>query len=48
LLAAWRGEEVVGLAGVPAPGNLIRGPFCYVDDLVVREDLRGRALERDC
>ena len=40
LLAAWRGEEVVGLAGYRPQENLIRGPFCYVDDLVVREDLR--------
>jgi ribosomal protein S18 acetylase RimI-like enzyme len=40
LLAAWRGKEVVGLAGYRPQENLIRGPFCYVDDLVVRDDLR--------
>jgi len=40
LLAAWRGQEAVGLAGYRPQENLIRGPFCYVDDLVVRDDLR--------
>ena len=44
LLAAWRGEEAVGLAGYRPQENLIRGPFCYVDDLVVRDDLRRSGL----
>lgn len=44
ILAAWRGEEAVGLAGYRPQENLIRGPFCYVDDLVTRADLRGSGL----
>ena len=40
ILAAWRDGEAVGLAGYRPQENLIRGPFCYVDDLVVRDDLR--------
>jgi ribosomal protein S18 acetylase RimI-like enzyme len=44
ILAAWLGEEVVGLAGYRPQENLVRGPFCYVDDLVVREDLRRSGL----
>lgn len=35
LLAAWLGNEAVGLAGYRMQENLIRGRFCYVDDLVV-------------
>jgi GNAT superfamily N-acetyltransferase len=44
ILAAWLGEEVVGLAGYRPLENLVRGPFCYVDDLVVREDIRRSGL----
>jgi ribosomal protein S18 acetylase RimI-like enzyme len=44
LLAAWRGVEPVGLAGYRVQENLIRGRFCYVDDLVVREDARRGGL----
>jgi ribosomal protein S18 acetylase RimI-like enzyme len=48
ILAAWSGEEVVGLAGYRPQENLIRGPFCYVDDLVVAGPARrgglGKAL----
>ena len=44
LLAAWDGEEPVGLAGYRPQENLIRGPFCYVDDLVVRDDRRRSGL----
>jgi GNAT superfamily N-acetyltransferase len=44
ILAAWYGEEAVGLAGYRPQENLIRGPFCYVDDLVVRDDIRGSGL----
>jgi ribosomal protein S18 acetylase RimI-like enzyme len=40
ILAAWQGKDAVGLAGYRPQENLIRGPFCYVDDLVVRDDLR--------
>jgi len=44
ILAAWRGDEAVGLAGYRPQENLVRGPFCYVDDLVVRDDLRSAGL----
>jgi GNAT superfamily N-acetyltransferase len=44
ILAAWRDAEAVGLAGYRPQENLIRGPFCYVDDLVVRDDLRRSGL----
>jgi ribosomal protein S18 acetylase RimI-like enzyme len=44
LLAAWRGNDPVGLAGYRPQENLVRGPFCYVDDLVVRDDLRRSGL----
>ena len=44
ILAAWRGEAVVGLAGYRPQENLVRGPFCYVDDLVVRDDQRRSGL----
>ena len=44
ILAAWRGDTVVGLAGYRPQENLIRGPFCYVDDLVVRDDMRRSGL----
>lgn len=44
ILAGWRGKEAVGLAGYRPQENLIRGPFCYVDDLVVRDDLRRSGL----
>lgn len=37
LLAAWKGAVVVGAAGYCMQENLIRGRFCYVDDLVVAE-----------
>ena len=44
ILAAWRDAEPVGLTGYRPQENLIRGPFCYVDDLVVRDDLRRSGL----
>jgi ribosomal protein S18 acetylase RimI-like enzyme len=44
LLAAWQGNDAVGLAGYRMQENLIRGRFCYVDDLVVRHDLRRSGL----
>lgn len=44
ILAAWSGEEAVGLAGYRPQENLVRGPFCYVDDLVVRDDQRRSGL----
>jgi ribosomal protein S18 acetylase RimI-like enzyme len=44
ILAAWHGEDVVGLAGYRPQENLVRGPFCYVDDLVVHDDQRRSGL----
>jgi len=39
LLAAWRDDAVVGLAGYRLQDNLIYGRFIYVDDLVVTASL---------
>jgi ribosomal protein S18 acetylase RimI-like enzyme len=44
LLAAWSGDSVVGAAGYRMQENLIRGRFCYVDDLVVAEDHRRHGV----
>jgi GNAT superfamily N-acetyltransferase len=44
LLAAWRGGEPLGLAGYREQENLIYGRFVYVDDLVVREDVRREQI----
>ncbi|MBS0644522.1 MAG: GNAT family N-acetyltransferase [Proteobacteria bacterium] len=44
LLAAWDGDAPVGLAGYRPQENLIRGPFCYVDDLVVAEAARRHGV----
>ena len=40
LLAAWDGDRAVGLAGYRPQETLIRGAFCYVDDLVVAPEAR--------
>lgn len=44
ILAAWDGDAVIGLAGYRRQTNMIRGPFLYVDDLVVRSDRRRGRL----
>lgn len=44
LLAAWDGEQAVGLAGYRELENLLYGRFIYVDDLVVRPDLQRSRL----
>lgn len=44
LLAAWRDGAVIGAAGYRMQENLIRGRFCYVDDLVVAETERRNGL----
>jgi GNAT superfamily N-acetyltransferase len=44
LLAAWSGSAVVGAAGHRIAENLIRGRFCYVDDLVVAASHRRNGL----
>jgi ribosomal protein S18 acetylase RimI-like enzyme len=41
LLAGWQDDAPVALAGYRLQENLIYGPFLYVDDLVVKEDIRG-------
>lgn len=44
LLAAWRGDEALALAGYRGMEMLIHGKFIYVDDLVTREDARGNHI----
>ena len=44
LLAARREDKVVGVTGYRFQENLIRGRFCYVDDLVVAEAERSGGL----
>jgi len=44
LLAAWSGNAVIGAAGYRIQENLIRGRFCYVDDLVVAASHRRHGL----
>lgn len=44
ILAAWQGGAVIGLAGYRWQENLIRGRFCYVDDLVVTAQIRRSGL----
>jgi len=44
LLAAWDDGNPVGLAGWRVQETLIRGPFCYVDDLVVHSSARRGGL----
>lgn len=41
LLAGWQDDAPVALAGYRLQENLVYGPFLYVDDLVVKEGLRG-------
>ena len=41
LLALWRQERPVALAGYRQLDNLIHGRFIYVDDLVTASDERG-------
>ena len=44
LLAAWEGEQVVGLAGYREMENVLDGRFVYVDDLVVLPDVQRSGL----
>jgi len=44
LLVAWRDGQPLGLAGYRVQENLIRGRFCYVDDLVVTASARRGQL----
>lgn len=40
LLAAWRDEQIQGLAGYRLQENLIYGRFIYLDDLITTENAR--------
>jgi GNAT superfamily N-acetyltransferase len=44
LLAAWQGDQVVGLAGYRLLENMLYGPFLYVDDLVAVASARRHGL----
>ena len=44
LLAAWRDEVPIGLAGYRFEENLIYGRFIYVDDLVAMDSERGSGI----
>jgi len=44
LLAAWRGDEVMALAGWRVQENLLYGRFLYIDDLVTAAAARGHGL----
>jgi GNAT superfamily N-acetyltransferase len=47
LLAAWPDKAVMGAAGYRMQENLVRGRFCYVDDLVVAETERRKGPGAD-
>lgn len=44
VLAAWKQDRVVAVAGFRVMENLIHGRFLYVDDLVTTFDSRGQGL----
>jgi hypothetical protein len=44
VLAAWRQDVAVAVAGYRVMENLIHGRFLYVDDLVTTFDNRGQGL----
>ncbi len=44
LAAAWRGDEVVGVAGFRTSENLFYGRNLYVDDLVTRASERSQGV----
>lgn len=44
LLVAMDGDRAAGAAGYRFQENLVRGPFVYVDDLVVDQSMRGRGV----
>ncbi|WP_345861834.1 GNAT family N-acetyltransferase [Shewanella algae] len=44
LLAAYKNEDIVGLAGYRYLENLLYGRFLYVDDLIVSSDARNLGL----
>lgn len=46
LVGAFRGGELVGALGMRPVHTLVRGACLHVDDLVVREDVRGQGVGR--
>ncbi|WP_050418945.1 GNAT family N-acetyltransferase [Bradyrhizobium tropiciagri] len=44
VLAAWRGQRVLAIAGYRVTENLIHGRFLYVDDLVTTSAERSHGL----
>ena len=44
LLAAWKDEQVIGLAGYRLQENLLYGRFLYVDDLVAAAEARRHGV----
>jgi GNAT superfamily N-acetyltransferase len=44
ILAAWRGDVPIGLAGYRTEENLVHGRFVYVDDLVTAEPERRSGI----
>ena len=46
LLAAWRGDEVLALAGYRVQENTLYGRFVYIDDLVTAAGERSSGLGR--
>jgi GNAT superfamily N-acetyltransferase len=44
ILAAWRDNAPIALAGYRTEENLIHGRFLYVDDLVTAKDERGSGI----
>ncbi len=44
VLAAWRDDRVIALAGYRVMRNLIHGRFLYVDDLITTAAERGAGL----
>ncbi|SEO92331.1 Acetyltransferase (GNAT) family protein [Luteibacter sp. UNC138MFCol5.1] len=47
LLAAWRRDQPIALAGYRIVENLLYGRFLYVDDLVSSEGARGQGVGGD-
>jgi ribosomal protein S18 acetylase RimI-like enzyme len=44
LLAAWEGEQVMGLSGYRIQESLLYGRFLYIDDLITVPDVRRQGL----
>ncbi|QJQ02456.1 GNAT family N-acetyltransferase [Herbaspirillum rubrisubalbicans Os34] len=44
LMAAWKDDQVMGVAGYRIQENLLYGRFLYVDDLVAISDVRRKGV----